>query len=78
MEFFALSTLLFTVIAIVWLSLHYKYKRDMAKGISHDELHELEEMLAKVDKLDERIDVLEKILKEEKPNWRDEAARSAN
>lgn len=73
MEFLVAPTVLFMVIvAPIWLVMHYRYKREQAKGISMDELHELETMLEQVDKLADRVATLEKILNEKHPNWRTE------
>lgn len=76
MEIILVPTILFLVIvAPIWLVLHYRHKREMSKGISRDELSEIEEMLEKIDRLADRLDVLEKIIQEENPNWRNEASR---
>lgn len=76
MEIILVPSILFLVIvAPIWLSLHYRYKREQRKGISGDELYELEDMLVKVDKLADRVETLEKILTEENPNWKSETKR---
>ncbi|VUD64624.1 Phage shock protein B [Thalassocella blandensis] len=77
MEIILVPSILFLVIvAPIWLSLHYRYKREQGKGISGDELYELEDMLVKVDKLADRVQTLEKILTEENPKWKSETKRS--
>lgn len=42
----------------------------MRKGISEEELSEVEDMLQTLDKLIDRVEALESILDEEHPNWR--------
>lgn len=79
MEFLFVPSVLFLVIvAPIWLTLHYRYKREQSKGISRDELYELEDMLAKIDKLADRVETLEKILTDENPNWKSETKRSTS
>lgn len=70
MDFLFVPTVLFLVIvAPIWLILHYRYKSKMIKGISEQEIAELEDMLETLDKLVERVETLEKILQEEHPGW---------
>lgn len=71
MDFLLAPIILFLVIvAPIWLVLHYRYKSKMSKGISEEELSDIEEMLATLDKLIDRVETLEEILEEEHPNWR--------
>ncbi len=58
------------IVAPIWLVLHYRYKSKMSKGISDEELSDIEDMLATLDKLIDRVETLEEILDEEHPNWR--------
>ncbi len=64
------SVLFLTIVAPIWLILHYRYKSKMRKGISEEELSEVEDMLQTLDKLIDRVEALESILDEEHPNWR--------
>lgn len=71
MEFFYAPIILFLVIvAPIWLILHYRYKSKMAKGISSQEVSDIEDMLETLDKLIDRVETLEDILDEEHPHWR--------
>lgn len=64
------SVLFLIIVAPIWLILHYRHKSKMAKGISEQEITELEDMLETLDKLVERVETLEEILDEEHPRWR--------
>ncbi|MFT5085316.1 MAG: phage shock protein B [Lentisphaeria bacterium] len=76
MEFLFIPTILFlTIVAPIWLVMHYRYKSKMTKGISDTEVSSLEEMLETLDKLVERVETLEEILTEEHPNWRKRSNR---
>jgi phage shock protein B len=56
---------------IVWLNLHYKYKNRSLGQMSGDQMAELERMSRVADILDQRVNVLEDILDDEVPNWRE-------
>ena len=64
------SVLFLTIVAPIWLILHYRHKSKMAKGISDQEVSDIEDMLETLDKLVDRVETLEEILDEEHPNWR--------
>lgn len=71
MDFLFVPTVLFlTIVAPIWIIMHYVFKGKSSKGITDDERTQLEEMLALFDKLDERIDTLEEILEADHPEWR--------
>lgn len=57
-------------IAIVWISLHYKHKNRALGTMTDDQLAELDQMSKIADILDKRVNVLERILDDEVPNWR--------
>jgi len=63
------SVLFLTIVAPIWLVLHYRFKSKMAKGISEAEVSDIEDMLEKLDKIDDRLHTLEGILNEEHPGW---------
>ena len=70
------SVLFLTIVAPIWLILHYRYKSKMSKGISDEEISEVEQMLETLDKLVDRVEALEEILDEEhgeceapRPTW---------
>ena len=71
MEFLFVPTILFlTIVAPIWLVLHYRYKGKMTKGISDTEVENIEEMLETLDKLVDRVETLEEVLGDENPTWR--------
>ena len=69
--------LLIPIIAIVMgigsgmLKMHYKHKERMADHMTHDQITELSQMSKIADILDQRVAVLERILDDEIPNWRE-------
>ncbi|WP_191600615.1 envelope stress response membrane protein PspB [Marinomonas algicola] len=69
--FLFVPTIIFmTVVAPIWLLLHYRSKTRSVKGLEQSEKQELESLLMVADKLTDRIDALEKILDVESPDWR--------
>jgi len=73
-EYFAL---LIPIIAIVMgmgagmLKSYYKHKERMMDHMSDDQIAELDQMSRIADILDQRVNVLEQILDDEIPNWRE-------
>lgn len=53
------------------LKTHYKHKEKMMDHMSADQITELSQMSKIADILDQRVNVLERILDDEVPNWRD-------
>jgi len=53
------------------LKMHYKHKERMMDHMSDDQLAELDQMSKVADILDQRVNVLERILDDEVPNWRE-------
>ena len=53
------------------LKMHYKHKERMMNHMSGDQLAELDQMSKIADILDQRVNVLERILDDEVPNWRE-------
>lgn len=69
--FLAVPLIVFCIfVAPLWLILHYRSKRKTGDGLSHDELQLLHSLSDKANRLQERVDVLERILDDETPNWR--------
>lgn len=68
--------LMIPIIAIVMgigtgmLKMHYKHKERMMDHMSGDQIAELDQMSKIADILDQRVNVLERILDDEVPNWR--------
>lgn len=59
------------VVAPIWLILHYRSKRVLNQGLSEEEYEQLNELVARADKMADRIETLEAILDNEAPQWRD-------
>jgi phage shock protein B len=74
-EFLFVPTILFLVIvAPTWLVLHYRSLNSSSRGLNEGDREEVESMLATVDKLIDRIEVLESIIE---PEQRGRPAASA-
>lgn len=64
-------TILFLVVVMpLWLTLHYRSKRQAASQLNEDERRELEILADKAESFAERIEVLEAILDDQVPDWR--------
>ena len=59
------------VIGIVWISKHYKHLSKASGTITNDQAMELTQMSKIADILDQRVAVLERILDDEIPDWRE-------
>lgn len=59
------------VLGIVWVSMHYKHLNKTVGTITEDQSVELTQMSKIADILDQRVSVLEKILDDEVPDWRE-------
>ncbi|KFI13664.1 envelope stress response membrane protein PspB [Vibrio coralliilyticus] len=57
-------------VAPLWLILHYRSKKKTAGGLSEDDFQRLQTLSEKADKMQKRVDTLERILDAETPNWR--------
>ena len=69
-EFLFVPTILFLVIvAPIWLVLHYRSVGQSSRGLNETDREEVERMLVTVDKLIDRIEVLERILESDHPKW---------
>ncbi|MGJ8563298.1 MAG: envelope stress response membrane protein PspB [Alphaproteobacteria bacterium] len=53
------------------LKSHYKHKENMMGHMSDDQIAELTQMSKIADILDQRVNVLERILDDEIPSWRE-------
>ena len=58
------------VVAPIWLVLHYRSKRQVSQGLTDEEFNQLNDLIAKADKMNGRIHTLEAILDVESPEWR--------
>lgn len=62
--------LFIVVVAPTWLVLHYRSKKQVNQGLSHDEYVQLSELSEVADNMSDRIKALEAILDVETPDWR--------
>lgn len=62
--------LLITVCLPLWIIFHYITKMKMAKGLSPEDEKMLSEVWESANKMEERINTLERILDIESPDWR--------
>ena len=59
------------VLGIVWVSVHYNHLNKASGTITDDQAMELTQMSKIADILDQRVAVLERILDDEIPDWRE-------
>lgn len=59
------------VLGIVWANLHYKHLNKSMDHMTDEQRGELDTMSRIADRLDQRVAVLERILDDEVPNWRE-------
>ncbi|MCH1928990.1 envelope stress response membrane protein PspB [Shewanella acanthi] len=64
------------VVAPIWLVLHYRSKRQVSQGLTEEEFSQLNDLIAKADKMAARIETLEAILDTESPDWRGKNERN--
>lgn len=57
-------------VAPIWLILSYRSKKQLNQGLTEREQTQLIELSRTAERMAERIEVLEKILDVESPNWR--------
>lgn len=57
-------------VAPIWLVLHYRSKRQVSQGLTEEEFEQLNELVRKAEKMNQRIETLESILDSESPEWR--------
>ncbi len=70
--FLFVPTIVFmSLVAPIWIVMHYRAKNKERAGISEDERQTLDELLETIDNLHNRIDTLEEILNEDHPSWKD-------
>ncbi len=68
---FGVPLILFlTIVAPIWLVLHYRSKKQISQGLTEEEYLQLSELSELADKMADRIKTLEAILDAESPDWR--------
>ena len=71
-ELATLTVILFLTIGLpLWLVLHFVTRWKQSREISSDDEQMLEELWALSQRLDDRIDTLERILDDDHPTWRE-------
>ena len=71
LELLVAPTIVFlVVVAPLWIVMHYRSARGSSRSLDQDEREALEELLADLDKMTDRIDALESILDHDNPGWR--------
>ena len=63
------------IVAPIWLILHYRSKRQVSQGLTDEEFMQLNDLIAKAEKMGQRIETLEAILDTESPEWRSKHER---
>jgi phage shock protein B len=66
----AIPILLITVCLPLWIIFHYTTKMKTSKGLSPEDEKMLSEVWESANKMQERINTLERILDIEAPDWR--------
>jgi len=59
-----------TIVAPIWIFMHYRSKQRAQSALSDDERAELETLSAQASRMLDRIETLEAILDSETPGWR--------
>lgn len=68
---FMVPTIIFmTIVAPIWIILHYKSKQKLSSALSDQERAELEDLRIQAERMLDRIDTLEAILETQTPEWR--------
>ena len=57
-------------VAPLWLFLHYRSKRKADSSLSSQDLERLQALSEKAEKMQSRVETLERILDAESPSWR--------
>ena len=65
-----------TIVAPIWIVVHYRSKNKVVDGLSVSERADLDEMIVTANKMAARIETLESILDVESPGWREKQAEA--
>ena len=68
--FVAPVVIFLTIVAPIWIFMHYRSKQRAQGALSEEERLELEALAAHAERMMDRIDTLEAILDAETPGWR--------
>ncbi len=69
--------LFIVIVAPIWITMHYRSLNRSSRSLSDDDRQALDEMLATVDKLNDRIGSLESILDADHSSWRHNSSTDA-
>lgn len=62
--------LFMVIVAPIWIIMHYRSLNRSSRSLTDEDRQSLDDMLATVDKLNDRIGTLESILDADHPTWR--------
>jgi phage shock protein B len=68
--FFVLGLIFLTIVAPIWIIAHYLVRWRAIRAISREDQRALGELWESVQRIEARIEALEKILDAEAPGWR--------
>jgi phage shock protein B len=68
--FFVPVVIFLTIVAPVWIFMHYRSKQRAQGALSDEERLELETLSVNAGRMMDRVDTLESILDSETPGWR--------
>ena len=75
-KYMFVPTILFlVVVAPIWITMHYRSVNRSSRSLNDEDRESIEQMLETVDRLADRIGVLESILDAEHPDWRQSRQR---
>ena len=60
------------IVAPLWLILHYRSRKQLSEGLSSQEMTQLNQLVERSEKVQQRVHTLECILDVEAPNWRNQ------
>ena len=69
--FFVPTVIFLTIVAPVWIFMHYRSKQRAQGSLSEAERLELEALASQAERMAQRIETLEAILEAETPGWRE-------
>ena len=69
--FFVPTVIFLTIVAPVWIFMHYRSKQRAQGSLSEAERLELEALASQAERMAQRIEILEAILEAETPGWRE-------
>jgi len=75
-KFMFVPTILFLlVVAPMWITMHYRSVNRSSRSLKLEDKESIEQLLATVDRLTDRIATLEAILDADHPQWRQQVNR---